>query len=344
MTVNTLRELYAFNRWANDKALAIADGLSAEQLDRPFEMGLGSIRSTLHHVWAAERVWLDRWTVGGVPKFIFPEAGLPITELRERYHATMAERGEFLAAKNEAELATPLTFTNIKGETYSLPLGGQMLHVVNHGIHHRAQFVNMVRHVGGPVPTRGLDYIFYRLEKIEDVPPTFDLKSIRMYEKYADWGTRKLLDIAATLTDAQVDRAFEMGLGTLRKTLCHLVQAEEWWLTNWTKGPAGAFPEADGTISVADLAKRFDTAWAARDRFVNALTDGDLARPVTVKPRHDMTIEFPLGVSLVQLCGHATHHRAQMLNMLRHIGVPPPGLDLTLWLIESEPRPSGSAG
>ncbi len=344
MTANTLREMYAYNRWANDKTLGIADGLSAEQLDRPFEMGLGSIRNTLHHIWAAERVWLDRWTVGGVPKFIFPEAGLPIAELRERYHATMTERGDFLAAKSEADLAKPLTFTNIKGETYSLPLAGQMLHVANHGIHHRAQIVNMVRHVGGPVPQRGLDYIFYRLEKIKDAPPSLDLKSIRAYEAYSDWGTRTLLDIAATLSDAQLDRPFEMGLGTLRKTLCHLVQAEEWWHTNWTKGPAGAFPEADETVTFADLAKRFAAAWAARDRFVGTLKDGDMTRPVTVKPRPDLTLEFPLDVSLVQLCGHATQHRAQMLNMLRHVGVPPPGLDLVLWLRDSEPRPSGSAG
>jgi len=339
MEIQTLQELYTFNRWANDKALAIADGFSAEQLDRPFEMGLGSIRSTLHHIWAAERVWLDRWTKGGVPKFVFPEAGLSIAELRGRYHATDAERDAFLVKQCEADLARPLAFTNIKCESYSLPLGGQMLHVANHGIHHRAQFVNMVRHVGGPVPKPGLDYIFYRLEKINDAPPSLDLHAIRNYEDYSDWATRKLLDIAAKLSDAQLDRPFEMGMGTLRKTFSHLCDAEGWWQANWTTGPAGAFPAADDRISIADVAKRLDDAWAARDRFVSTLSDSDLTRPVTVKPRPEMTIQFALGVSLVQLCGHATHHRAQILNMLRHVGVQPPGLDLVFWLRDSEPRP-----
>jgi uncharacterized damage-inducible protein DinB len=156
MTLCTLQELYAFNRWANDKTLAIADALSAEQLDRPFEMGLGSIRNTLHHVWAAERVWMDRWAKGGVPKFVFPEAGLPIAELRERYHATGAERDAFLATKNEADLAKPLTFTNIKGETYSLPLGGQMMHVVNPSIIGHRSSTWCGTSAGGPA---GLDYI-----------------------------------------------------------------------------------------------------------------------------------------------------------------------------------------
>lgn len=334
MTINTLRELYAFNRWAADKTLEIADSLSAEQLDRSFEMGPGSTRHALHHIWAAERVWLDRWTNGGAPRFVQPEAALPIAELRKRYQATAAERDEFLAKQTDAKLAEPLTVTNTKGETYSLPLGGQMLHVVNHGIHHRAQIVNMVRHAGGPVPRPGLDYIFYRLEKIKDPPPTLDLKSIRAYEAHADWATRKLLAIAATLTDAQLTKPFEMGLGNLRKTLCHLVQAEEWWQANWTTGPAGAFPAADDKISIAELIRRFDAAWAARDRFVGTLKDNDLSRPVITKPRPDLTFQFPLGVTLVQLCGHATHHRAQMLNMLRHVGAKPPVLDLVLWLRE----------
>ncbi len=298
-------------------------------------MGPGSIRSALYHIWAAERVWLDRWAKGGVPRLSQPEAGLSIAELRRRAEQTAAERDAFLASRTEADLAAPLAFTNLKGESYSLPLAGQMLHVVNHGIHHRAQFVNMVRQVGGPVPKPGLDYIFYRLERINDPPPPLEIDAIKTYQRYADWATRKLLAVAASLSDAQLDRPFEMGIGSLRKTFSHLCRAEEWWHVNWTAGPAGAFPPSDGNITIADLTRRFDDAWTARDHFVGALKDGDLSRPITVKPRPDMTLQFPLGVSLVQLCGHATHHRAQMLNMLRHVQATPPGLDLILWLSDS---------
>jgi uncharacterized damage-inducible protein DinB len=320
MAINTLCELYAHNRWANDKALAIAEGLSVEQLDRSFEMGLGTIRNTLHHVWAAESIWLERWKVGGAPKFVFPEAGLPIGELRERYRAVDSEREAFVAGLQEADLPRRISYVNRKGETWTYELGQMLLHVCNHGIHHRAQFINMVRRVGGPVPQRGLDYIFYRLEKIKEAPPPLDLATLRTYERYADWGTRRMLDLVAKLTDTQLDQAFEMGLGTLRKTLSHLVIAEEWWHTNWTKGPAGEFPPAEDSIALADLSRRFEAAWAARDRFVAKLSDADLSRPVTVKPRPDLTLDFPLGVTLVQLCGHATHHRAQALNMVRHLG------------------------
>jgi uncharacterized damage-inducible protein DinB len=32
-----------------------------------------------------------------------------------------------------------------------------------------------------------------------------------------------------------------------------------------------------------------------------------------------MTLSFPLGVTMLQLCCHGTHHRAQLLNMLRRL-------------------------
>ncbi|HKQ49021.1 MAG TPA: DinB family protein [Phycisphaerae bacterium] len=336
MTVSTLRELYAFNRWANDKTLAIADGLSAEQLDRSFEMGLGSIRNTLHHIWAAELIWLERWLQGGgAVKYPEIEAGLAVSALAERCAEAHRRRDAFVTALQEADLSRRISYVNRKGETWTYELGQMLLHVCNHGIHHRAQFINMVRRAGGPVPARGFDYIFYRLEKIKEAPPPLDLATIRKYEAYADWGTRRMLDLVAKLTDAQLDRPFEMGLGTLRKTLSHLVIAEEWWHTNWTKGPAGEFPPADDSIALADLSQRFETAWAARDRFVNRLSEADLPRPVTVKPRPDLTLDFPLGVSLVQLCGHATHHRAQALNMVRQLGAPTREFDYLLMFDES---------
>lgn len=333
MAQQFLREFFSYTDWAREKTFDLAGGLSDELLDRPFEMGLGSIRATLYHIWAAEDIWFLRWTQSPSPAFK-QETGVPVEEIRSRARNTAEGRNAFLATLDEAKLAAPHAFTNIKGEKYSLPLAGQMQHVGNHGIHHRAQFVNMLRHVGAALPKPGLDYIFYRLEKIKDPAPSLQLEMIRDYQGYSDWGTRRLLTLAEKLTDGQLDRPFEMGLGTVRKTFRHLANAEAWWHQNWTMGPAGSFPESETKESVAELRNRIDSAWAARDQFVSRLSAADLSRPVRVKPRPDFTIDFPLGVSLVQLCGHATHHRAQVLNMLRHLSVEVPQMDLILWLRE----------
>ncbi|MBL8889276.1 MAG: hypothetical protein JNL67_04810 [Planctomycetaceae bacterium] len=34
---------------------------------------------------------------------------------------------------------------------------------------------------------------------------------------------------------------------------------------------------------------------------------------------------------MLQLCGHATHHGAQILNMLRQLEVRPPAFDFIIW-------------
>ena len=53
---------------------------------------------------------------------------------------------------------------------------------------------------------------------------------------------------------------------------------------------------------------------------------------------------FTRGVLLTHLLVHAIHHRAQCLNMLRHLNVPGvsdaiPDLDLNEWQFETEVKP-----
>ena len=67
-----------------------------------------------------------------------------------------------------------------------------------------------------------------------------------------------------------------------------------------------------------------------RDAFTASKTDADLRLPTTALVRTG-TRSFPLGVAMLQVCCHGTHHRAQAVNMLRHLGVPPPELDFIGW-------------
>ena len=59
-TLDIHRALFVHNDWARDKLLALASGLSDEELDRAVDMGLGSLRATLGHLRGAGRVWLER--------------------------------------------------------------------------------------------------------------------------------------------------------------------------------------------------------------------------------------------------------------------------------------------
>ena len=58
---NQLRNLVAYNQWANDKILAAIDGMMAEELAKPVDAYFGTIAGNLHHVLWATRIWLARW-------------------------------------------------------------------------------------------------------------------------------------------------------------------------------------------------------------------------------------------------------------------------------------------
>lgn len=338
MGLGTISELLAFNDWAREKLLAAASPLSDAQLDRGFEMGEGSLRATLAHLWFAEQIWLDRW-LGDRPPLDKPDPRISMTELHERFRRTSGQRASFLATKAGRDLDAPITFTNIRRETHTFPLRDLLLHVCNHGSHHRAQAVNMLRHVGAQLPKPGVDYIFMKIEQqaagAGQPADVLDVRTVRTYYAYADWARARIHDAAESLPDEALDRPFEMGLGTLRKTLVHIRDAEQWWLDSWKDNAAQGFPAADASLSVAEIRRRFDETAQARNNLLETMSDADLTRIVRAVPRPGVIREFPIGVTMLQLCHHGTHHRAQALNMLRHVNGKVPGLDYARMLSES---------
>ncbi len=334
----TLRELLIHNDWARERLLALAAPLADEPLDRKHEMGLGSIRATLHHMWGAEQIWLDRWQEKPSPRFDEMAPGLPVAALADRFRQTAGERDAFLDRAGDAGFCRRIAYRNIRGEPFIAPLGDMVLHVANHGVHHRAQAINMLRHSGVEIPRPGVDYIFMKLETGCEPLPRFDLDTIAEYFRYGDWATGQVLTAAAGFSDEQLDRAFEMGLGSLRRTLLHILGAEQWWRTNWLVGPGQPFPDAGAKRSLAEIRAALGEATQRRAADFAAIDSAALAQIVTAQPRPDVTRRFPLGVVLTQLCTHGTHHRAQAINMVRRLGGAAPALDYIIWQRLNESR------
>ena len=335
--IPTFRELFRFNDWARDRLLGFAAPLTAEQLDRPFAMGPGSLRKTLGHLCIVERVWLDRWLGKNyIPDFDRP-GRMTLDEMRAEWPAAAVERNALLESAGDKGLEERIEIRR-GDETYHFALADMMLHVVNHGTHHRAQAYNMLRHVGAQLPARGPDYIFMRLEMSEATPPApapqLDLKTLRQYYDYADW-QRALVDtVAAGLSDADLDRKFEMGVGTLRQTFAHILFAERWWYNNWIGKPDASFPETPPNFNHAEICGLFNDTVGQRNAYLTTLKDTDLTRVVEARPRPGIVKHFPLGVTMLQICGHGTHHRAQAINMLRQLGRETPKNDLILFVRE----------
>lgn len=349
--IGTLQDLFAWNDWGRDKLLALAAPLSPAQLDRPFDVGPGSLRAVLLHLYGAERVWWERWH--GDSPAAFPRSGEleTLDGLAEAWRALAARRNRELAELG-AGLAREISYRSMEGVPWVSRLDDILLHVCNHGPHHRAQALNILRRLGVRVP--GLDYLFMRSERPTIVfeapaaallaqsgitvnPPTpggpLSIELARRSFASADWSRGRVDEAVRGLGGEQLDRPFDIGLGSLRRTLLHIYDAEHWWLENWqcaAGAPARGFEKLPDTLPLAELWGRFDLLAAERDVFLATLTDEDLQRPVRVEVRPGMVLTFRLGESLLQLPGHGTHHRAQAVNMLRQFGVETAWLD---WIV-----------
>src|SRR5262249_41040656 len=154
--------------WANGLTLDAAEKLPAEQLVRDVQISHGSILGTLAHMAGAEWIWLERW-LGNAPTGDdvwkpWTAAGCgDLGQLRERWLQIADRRRRHLSRLTDDDLQRDLTFKRLNGEMYSLPLGQQMQHVVNHATLHRGQVVGMIRQLGIAPPAT--DLLFYLMAK-----------------------------------------------------------------------------------------------------------------------------------------------------------------------------------
>ncbi len=53
-------ELYAYGDWASSRVFDASSRAPDAELDRKFEIGPGTLRKTLKHIYGAERIWCER--------------------------------------------------------------------------------------------------------------------------------------------------------------------------------------------------------------------------------------------------------------------------------------------
>ncbi|MCO6044385.1 DinB family protein [Aeoliella sp. ICT_H6.2] len=350
-----LQDMFAHNDWANAKLYDLSSDLTDTQLDEPREMGFGSLRNTLFHMLEAERVWLGRWRGEPAPPLARDAEGLSISEIRARAASVASDRNELVASEATDNFTRQVTFKDGQQNEWTFTLGDLMNHVVNHGMHHRAQALSYLKSFGRKVPG-GLDYLFYKIAYPScEVPeaslqplrsyglevataegriPHFDRSRIEFYFAYSEWAMDRVFAGAAELAEPQLDQAFDMGTGSLRNNLQHMIDAERWWLGNWA-ADRSAFPRGEEPRSLSSMREQYAMVCGQRNQFIESLDDKSADRIVYVAIGGPENC-YRVTESLVQLCGHGTHHRAQCANMLRQLGIAVGWLDIVQWLREEK--------
>jgi uncharacterized damage-inducible protein DinB len=160
-----------------------------------------------------------------------------------------------------------------------------------------------------------------------------DAQSARTFFAYNRWANRRLLGAASELSAEELDRDLRGSFLSLKGTLRHLLWGERSWLRMWRERSFGPALSPDELPDLASIKK----TWAALEKdqgaFFDGLTDKKLRAPLPVDEN-----PYVLGELIQHALNHSTHHRGQVVLMLRQLGKTPPGTGFRQFLTASRRR------
>jgi uncharacterized damage-inducible protein DinB len=165
-----LRDLFAFNRWANARVRALIATFDEAAYRRDLKSSHPSIRETWLHILSSEWVWLSRWR-GSSPSAMPAEwQAYDRQQISDEWQALESAQLAFLNELSDAGLERIVDYINFAGQKFSQPLWHLMRHMVNHSTYHRGQITTMTRQLGlQPVST---DLVLYFREQQQQAIPS----------------------------------------------------------------------------------------------------------------------------------------------------------------------------
>jgi uncharacterized damage-inducible protein DinB len=164
MTPREMRDLFAFNAWANQRVLSAVEAINTEQYTRPLGSSFSSVRDTLAHICGVEWVWLERLQ-GRSPAAIPKAEEYPdVATLRTRWAEIERRWLEYVSRLDQGELDEEVDYKTLSFGASRDARWQMMQHVVNHGTYHRGQVISMLRQLGAKGTSTDL-IAFYRERK-----------------------------------------------------------------------------------------------------------------------------------------------------------------------------------
>ncbi len=156
---------------------------------------------------------------------------------------------------------------------------------------------------------------------------------LQRLHQHRAWVNGNLLTAAATLSNEQLRAEFQIGQGSIWKSLLHLYAAEYVWLEALLGNEEFLVPGdlpgklpgnqqgEDGITDPNDLRQKWSTLEQRWIGCLASLTPAALEEVVNRKSSSGQRFGTRRSDVLLHVCTHAHYTAAQVVNMLRHIGV-----------------------
>jgi uncharacterized damage-inducible protein DinB len=165
MNLRRHAELMArYHRWAFELTYVEVDALSEADYRRDVGLYFKSIHGTLNHLLLVDHLWHGRlvrepYPITSLADEIEPDRGQLKARLLDRSQVWL----DLLATLEDEHLAGTAEYLKIDGTPARLPRASAILHVFNHGTHHRGQISTALTQLGRKAPEIDLPYFLYSL-------------------------------------------------------------------------------------------------------------------------------------------------------------------------------------
>lgn len=156
MDATTIRSIYAYNTWANERLFATAKQLTPEQFTTTAHASFGTLRDVLVHLVSAQRGWLARVRLEPPPAGLKPADFPDLAALVAAWRSIDAAMNEYVGRLTEPELAEVIRYTDSAGQENGYTRGQMLFHQANHAAQHRSEAALILTQMG--YSTGDLDY------------------------------------------------------------------------------------------------------------------------------------------------------------------------------------------
>lgn len=134
------------------------------------------------------------------------------------------------------------------------------------------------------------------------------------------WTTRLLIERCSELSDEQLDRRFDIGHRSIRATFEHIFNMEAWSdLMAGVEVPRSISPNQERSMEY--FSQRLDRAADRLAQIAKAVAARGAWDERWLDVLDNPPVEKTYGGAIAHVITHSMHHRAQLLYMLRQLGM-----------------------
>ena len=160
ISADMLRLHLAYSAWASQQLLDAASQLTPDELTRDFNTADRNVVGTLAHIFGGDRVWLGRFE-GTLRTTLLDPEDRQLATLQKEWPVLHDRWTLWAEALTDETALAPIAYVDFRGNSWEQPVWQIVLHVVNHGTHHRGQVSGFLRTMGYVPPPVDL-HVYHR--------------------------------------------------------------------------------------------------------------------------------------------------------------------------------------